>query len=55
MTLEEKKEYLKKNDLAKFAKELVEGSGWTVEGAVEYVYDQNTMTTEQFVAKYFKR
>lgn len=51
VSLEEKKEYLRKNNLAKFAKEL-NSEGNNTEAAVNYVYDQNTLSKEDFAKKY---
>lgn len=51
VSLEEKKEYLRKNNLAKFAKEL-NSEGNNTEAAINYVYDQNTLSKEDFAKKY---
>lgn len=47
-----KKEYIKANGWSKLVKELVDGAGYTVEEAVEEVYDMKTMTKEDFRKKY---
>ena len=49
----EMKQYLVENNLTRFVRELVDG-GFTSEGAIEYVYDQHTLSNEEFTAKYWK-
>lgn len=52
-TLNEMKEYLRKNNLTHLVRELVSGAEYKSEDAIELVYDQHTLTKEQFIAKYF--
>lgn len=52
VSLEQKKQYLRDHNLTKFAKEL-NPSGSNEKGAVEYVYDQHTLSKEEFRKKYF--
>lgn len=51
--IEEMKKYILDNNLAHLVRELVDSLGYTSESAIEYVYDQHTMTKEEFIAKYF--
>lgn len=51
VSLEEKKAYLRENNLTKFAKEL-NPDGNNTEAAINYVYDQNTLSKEDFNKKY---
>lgn len=52
-TLTEKKAYIKEIGQAHLVKELVTGLDMAVEDAVDYVYDQFTLTTAEFRMKYF--
>lgn len=52
-TLTEKKAYIKEINQTHLVKELVTGLGMAVEDAVDYVYDQFTLTTAEFRMKYF--
>lgn len=45
--------YIEAHNLQRFVRELVEGLGAVTEMAIEYVYDQHTMTDEEFIEKYF--
>ena len=49
-----KEEFIKNNNLTGMVRELVEGLGMNSEDAIEYVYDIETMSDEEFVKKYFK-
>lgn len=51
--IEMMKEYVKEHHLERFVKEL-NSQGNNFEGALEWVYDQNTMTPEEFKEKYYK-
>ena len=51
-TVEEMKTYIKENGYTRFVCEL-RSAGFDLEEAVEYVYDQHTLTREDFRAKYF--
>ena len=45
--------YIEAHNLQGYVRELVEGLGAVTAMAVEYVYDQHTMTDEEFIQKYF--
>lgn len=49
-----KKEFIKNNNLTAMVRELVEGLGMNSEDAIDYVYDAETMSNEEFAKKYLK-
>lgn len=51
--INEMKNYILNNNLAHLVRELVNGLEISSESAIEYVYDQHTMTKEEFIKKYF--
>ena len=52
ITIEEMKNFCKENNLCKLVAEL-NSDGNNLEGALQWVYDSHTMTTEEFRKKYF--
>lgn len=54
MTGTMKKEFIKNNNLTAMVRELVEGLDMSSAGAIDYVYDMETMSNEEFAEKYFK-
>lgn len=52
-TTNEMKTCIKNLNKTHLVKELVEGLDMAVEDAVSYVYDQLTLSKDEFVAKYF--
>jgi len=52
VTIEEMKNYIKENGWCHLVREL-NYDGNSTEEAIEYVYDQHTLTKEEFVEKYF--
>lgn len=54
ITLEEKKDYLRKNNLTHLVRELnVDHSKEGAEAAIKMVYDAHTMTKEDYRKKYY--
>lgn len=53
MTMNDKKAYIAEMNKAHLVKELVVNGGWEVEDAVNWVYDEITLTTAEFRMKYF--
>lgn len=53
MTMNEKKSYILEMNKAHLVKELVSGLDMEVKDAVDYVYDEITLTTAEFRMKYF--
>lgn len=49
----EMKKYIIDNNLTHLVRELVDGLEISTNSAIEYVYDQHTMTKEEFIKKYF--
>lgn len=54
MNKEMKKEFIKNNNLTGMVRELVEGLGMNSADAIDYVYDVETMSNEEFAKKYLK-
>lgn len=51
-TIKEMEQFCRENNLCALVKEL-NYDGNNFEGALEYVYDQHTLTKDEFVRKYF--
>lgn len=51
ITIEEKKKFLKENNLTHLVRELA--CNGDVEDAIEWVYDSKTLTKDEFKKKYF--
>lgn len=54
--IEDMKKYILDNNLAHLVRELsqnMDNNENAVKVAIEYVYDQHTMTKEEFIKKYF--